>query len=172
MTVIKSPDGRFELVEIKKEEGSLMNSRLITIWKVRLSDFKDEILEFQGIKYHKAGNEKREGVELVAFSPNNSEVSVRRYDGTVQKYELPLKYAISEDTSYLILEYKDGRTERKKREPLPAAGGAAAKSEDGKKAEKKQGVQKKGKPDDKQPTEADSQANPEKKRKRSCRKKE
>jgi len=122
MAVIKSPDGMYELVESKKEEGSYVNTRIITGWVVRIAETGDEILSFKGIRTQTPSSEKKEGVEMVAFSPDRKEVVIRHYDGKVEKHELPVKFSLSTDKSTLVLEYKSGRIEKVERKQKGMAG--------------------------------------------------
>ena len=115
-----SPDGRFEIHSHRRDDDSYMYSDTDYDWWISCVESGDELASFSGSSYQRAGSSTEEGVRSVAF--DGDFVVGTRYDGQVERVELPARWQISADRSHITLSYRDGRAETRERRSVIATG--------------------------------------------------
>ena len=121
-SMTKSADGRFEIIVHREDDDSYFYSDTDYSWYVRSVETGDELASFSGSSSSGRSGSDERGTRTVRFSESSDVVEATNVDGTINRIELPAGIDIVDGGRGVVLTYRDGRTDSRKRNRVVVTG--------------------------------------------------
>ena len=108
-----SKDGRFEIVEDRRDSDSYMYSYSSYSWQIIVTATGDQIASYYGRDDEDSSGRTTSGVEYVTFSDDGNNLRIHYYDGHEEFDALPVNAELLDKGRTLELTWPNGRKEQR-----------------------------------------------------------